>query len=77
MTSLTEKRISLTEAPILTGPRNLELAQKTTPEKNLRSIIRTRVEIPELNKKIEQSKKIEGCNQKKDRRNTTTMEIIM
>jgi hypothetical protein len=40
-------------------------------------MIRTRVEIPELDKKIGQSKKIEGYNQEKDRKNTTTMEIIM
>jgi hypothetical protein len=46
----------------------LELARKTTPKKNLRSMIRTRVEIPELDKKIEQPKKIEGCNQEKDRK---------
>jgi hypothetical protein len=36
-----------------------------------------RVEIPELDKKIEQPKKIEGYNQKKDRKNTTTMEMII
>jgi hypothetical protein len=36
-----------------------------------------RVGIPELNKKIGQPKKIEGCNQEKDRRDTTTMEMIM
>jgi hypothetical protein len=36
-----------------------------------------RVGIPELDKKIRQPKKIEGCNQEKDRRNTTTMEMIM
>jgi hypothetical protein len=80
MTSLTEKRImniSLTEAPISTGPRNLELARKIIPGKNLRSTIQTRVGIPELNKKIRQPKKIEGCNQEKDRRNTTTIEMIM
>jgi hypothetical protein len=40
-------------------------------------MIRTRVRIPELDKKIEQLKKIEGYNQEKDRRNTTTMEMIM
>jgi hypothetical protein len=80
MTSLTEKRIVnilLTEAPISTGPRNLESAQKTTPERNLRSTIRTRVGILELDKKIGQPKKKEGCNLEKDRRNTTTMEMIM
>jgi hypothetical protein len=80
MTSLTEKRIvniSLTGAPIPTGSRNLESARKTTPERNLRSMIRTRVGIPELDKKIGQPKKIEGCNQEKDRRNTATMGMIM
>jgi hypothetical protein len=40
-------------------------------------MIRTRVGIPELDKKIEQPKKIEGYNLKKDRRNTTTIEMIM
>jgi hypothetical protein len=62
MTSLTEKRItniSLTEAPISIGPRNLESARKITPGKNLRSTIQTRVRIPELDKKIRQIKKIE------------------
>jgi hypothetical protein len=42
--------ISLMEALISTGPRNLELTQKTTSDKNLLSTIRTRVEIPELHK---------------------------
>jgi hypothetical protein len=69
--------ISLTEAPISTKPGNLESAQKTTPEKNLRSIIWTRVRILELNKKIGQPKKIEGCNQEKNKRNTIIIEIIM
>jgi hypothetical protein len=80
MTNLTEKRITnilLTKAPIPTGPRNLESARKITPGKNLRSTIQTRVGIPEIDKKIKQVKKIEGCNQEKDRRNTTTMEMIM
>jgi hypothetical protein len=80
MTSLTEKRITnilLTEASISTESRNLESTRKTTPEKSIRSMIRTRFGIPELDKKIGQPKKIEGCNQKKDRRNTTTIEIIM
>jgi hypothetical protein len=40
-------------------------------------MIRTRVRIPELNKNIRQIKKIEEYNQEKDRKNTTTMEIIM
>jgi hypothetical protein len=53
------------------------ISTKTTPERNLRSTIQTRVEISELDKKIGQPKKIEGCNQEKDRRNTTTMEMIM
>jgi hypothetical protein len=71
MTSLIEKKIAnilLTEALISTGPKNLELAQKTIPGKNLSSIIQTRVEIPELDKKIEQPKKIEGCNQEKQKK---------
>jgi hypothetical protein len=75
-----EKRIaniSALEAPISTGPRNLESERKTTPERNLRSTIQTRVRIPELDKKIGQPKNIEGCNQEKNRRNTTTMEMIM
>jgi hypothetical protein len=55
---------------ISTKLKNLELARKTTPKKNLRSMIRTRVEIPGLNKKIEQPKKIEGCDQE----NRTTKE---
>jgi hypothetical protein len=45
MTSLTEKRIvniSLTEAPISTGPRNLESARKITSGRNLRSTIQTK-----------------------------------
>jgi hypothetical protein len=50
---------------------------KNYTRKELRSTIQTRVGIPELDKKIGQSKKIEGCNQEKDRRNTTTMEMIM
>jgi hypothetical protein len=53
------------EAPISTKPRNLELVQKIISERNLISTIRTRVRIPELNKKIEQPKKKEECNQKK------------
>jgi hypothetical protein len=69
--------ILLTEAPISIKPRNLELMQKIIPEKNLRSIIWTRVGILELNKKIRQIKKIERYNLEKDRRNTTTMEIII
>jgi hypothetical protein len=62
MTSLTEKRIAnilLLKAPISTGPRNLESTQKTTPERNLRTTIRTRVGIPKLDKKIGQPKKKE------------------
>jgi hypothetical protein len=65
------------EAPISTGPRNLELTRKITPERNLRSTIQTRVGISELDKKIEQPKKKEDYNLKKDRRNTTTMEMII
>jgi hypothetical protein len=68
MTSLTEKKItniSLTEALISIGPRNLELTWKTIPGKNLRSTLQTRVGILELDKKIEQPKKIEGYNQKR------------
>jgi hypothetical protein len=57
--------ILLTEVLILTGPRNLELARKITPEKNLKSIIQTRVEIPELDKKIKQPKKKKEYNQKR------------
>jgi hypothetical protein len=75
-----EKRItniSLTEAPIPIGPRNLELKRKTTLGRNLRLMIRTRVGIPELDKKIEQPKKKERCNLEKDIRNTTKMEMIM
>jgi hypothetical protein len=78
--NLTEKRIaniSLTEDPISTGPRNLESAQKSTLGENLRSMIRTSVRIPELDKKIRQIKKIEGSNQEKDRRNTTLIEMII
>jgi hypothetical protein len=78
MTKLTEKRItniSLTEAPISTGPRNLESTRKITSERNLRSAIRTRVRILELDKKIGQPKKIEEYNQEKDRRNTTLIEL--
>jgi hypothetical protein len=80
MTNLTEKRITnilLMEAPISTRPKNLESTWKITPEKNLRSTIQTRVGILELDKKIGQPKKLEGYNQEKDRRNTTTMEMIM
>jgi hypothetical protein len=80
MTSLTEKKITnilLTEAPISTESRNLELMRKTTSEKSVRSMIQTRFGISELDKKIGQSKEIEGYNQKKNRKNTTTMEIIM
>jgi hypothetical protein len=65
MTSLTEKRIvniSLTRALISTGPRNLELTRKITSGRNLISTVCTRVEIPELDKKIGQPKKIEECN---------------
>jgi hypothetical protein len=75
-----EKRItniSLTEALISTRPRNLELTQKITSERNLIATIQKWVKIPELDKNIRQIKKIEECNQKKDRRNTTTMEMIM
>jgi hypothetical protein len=50
---------------------------KNYTRKELRSTIQTRVGISELDKKIRQPKKIEGCNQEKDRRNTTTMEMIM
>jgi hypothetical protein len=67
----------LTEALISIGPRNLKLVQKIISKRNLRQIFRTRVEISELNKKIKQIKKIEGYNQKKDRKNTTTIEIII
>jgi hypothetical protein len=75
-----EKRIMnilLTRAPISTGSRNLELTRKTTPERNLISTFWTRVGIPELDKKIGQPKKIEECNQEKDRGNTTSIEMIM
>jgi hypothetical protein len=75
-----EKRItniSLTKALISTEPRNLELVRKSAPGRNLRSMIRTRVGIPELNKNIKQVKKIEECNQEKDRRTTTTIEMII
>jgi hypothetical protein len=57
--------ISLTEAPISIGPRNLESTRKTIPERNLRSKIQTRVGI---DKKIGQLKKIEGYNHEKDRK---------
>jgi hypothetical protein len=60
MTSLTEKRITnilLTKAPISTGQRNLELARKTTSEKNLRSTIQTRFGILKLDKNIKQVKR--------------------
>jgi hypothetical protein len=80
MISLTEKRIaniSLTEALISIGPRNLESARKITPESNLKLMIRTRVGIPELVQKIGQPKKIEEYNQEKDIRNTTSIEMIM
>jgi hypothetical protein len=50
---------------------------KNYTRKELRAMIRTWVGIPELAKKIRQIKKIEGCNQEKDRRNTTTIEMIM
>jgi hypothetical protein len=40
-------------------------------------MIQTRVKIQKLNKKIGQPKKIEECNQEKDRKNNITMEIIM
>jgi hypothetical protein len=80
MTNLMEKRItniSLTEALISTRPRNLELTQKITSERNLIATIQKWVRIPKLDKNIRQIKKIEGCNQKKDRKNTTTMEMII
>jgi hypothetical protein len=80
MTSLIERKItniSLTEALISIKSRNLELIRKIISERNLKSRIHTKVEISELDKKIRQTKKIEGCNLKKDRRNTTTMEMIM
>jgi hypothetical protein len=53
------------------------ISAKTTPERNLRLTIQTRVGIPKLDKKIGQLKKLEGCNQEKDRRNTIIIEIIM
>jgi hypothetical protein len=80
MLSLTEKRIaniSLTEAPISTELRNLESTRKTTPGRSLRSTIQTRVRVLELNKKIRQPKKIEECNQKKNKRNTISIEMII
>jgi hypothetical protein len=80
MISLTEERItniSLTEALKSTGPKNLELTHKIILERNLISTIRSRVRISELSKKIGQLKKIEEYNQKKDRRNTTSIEMIM
>jgi hypothetical protein len=46
-----EKKIVNNGSSDLTRPRNLELVQKITSERNLRSIIQTRVKIPELNKK--------------------------
>jgi hypothetical protein len=49
--------ISLTEAPISTKPRNLESTRKTMSDRNLRSTVRTRVGIPELDKNIRQVKK--------------------
>jgi hypothetical protein len=76
MINLTEKRIaniSLKEAPILTGPRNLELAWKTTSERNRRSTIRTRDKILEL----DENKKKKDYNQEKDRRNITSIEMII
>jgi hypothetical protein len=50
---------------------------KITSVKNLISTIQTRVRILELDKKIKQPKKIEGCNQKKDRRNTVLIKMII
>jgi hypothetical protein len=54
MTKLMEKKImniSLKEAPSSIESRNLELARKITPERDQRSIIRTKM-IPELDKNI-------------------------
>jgi hypothetical protein len=53
------------------------ISAKNYTRKELKSTIRTRVGILELDKKIEQPKKKEGCNLEKDRRNTTTIEMIM
>jgi hypothetical protein len=50
---------------------------KNYTRKELISIFWTRVGIPELDKKIKQPKKIEEYNQEKDRRNTTSIEMIM
>jgi hypothetical protein len=49
------------------------ISAKNYTRKKLKSIIQTRVRIPELDKKIEQPKKKKEYNQKKDRRNTITM----
>jgi hypothetical protein len=65
------------EASISTKPRNLELTQKITFRKESKINNSDRVEIPELNKKIGQPKKIEEYNQEKVRRNTTTIETII
>jgi hypothetical protein len=48
--------ISLTEALISIGPRKLKLVQKITFKRNLRQIFRTRVGIPELDKKNKTNK---------------------
>jgi hypothetical protein len=53
------------------------ISTKNYTRKNLRLMIWTRVKILELNKKIEQLKKIEGCNLEKNRRNTILIEMIM
>jgi hypothetical protein len=69
--------ILLTEALILTGPRNLELARKITTERNLRSIIHTRVGISELDKKNRTTKEKERVQPKKGQKEHYNNEIII